>query len=320
MVRRSPCELYIKYLLVRSGQATTAEIIQHLVQKQLDFISDAYIENLRTQCVPPVPFYPANTHHPLSQRFLIKQGLRTFFHPDANADRAKAMLDEPSTKEFIEASVISGLSFEMTSVGLRKKGVPSTSGAVEQYCYFFWNLSNVDSLELKALLRLRMQSLVYAGLPGPLDVDAGEMQQLMRKGLWNDPRWLAANTSNKAIANIMHALRSGYMPSGVELGRLAQFGQVAGVAAAADAMMRGARPEHARDLALTAKLMGDILETVGDPEADLRQDLRTLVLKTESKPVPQIHQLTQGNHTTDVQPIEQKDVLEGILEEADKSA
>jgi len=47
-----------------------------------------------------------------------------------------------------------------------------------------------------------------------------------------------------------------------------------------------------------------VLDKAAPPDATIRDQLQTLMLKTEEKSVPFVHELTRGKHTLDVQVVE----------------
>ncbi len=100
-------------------------------------------------------------------------------------------------------------------------------------------------------------------------------------------------------------MRMGFMPSSVELARIASAGRTAAVVRVCEELMGGI-PERAQQFALTAKLLTEILESVGDAEEELYDELRTLALETEKGHIPHIKQLSAGHHTLDVQPTQEE--------------
>lgn len=302
MIRRSPCEYYIKYLLVHPDGYGDAEIDDLLRTQQLDNIGAEYTERLRNSCSPPVPFYPHDELHFSSQRFLIREGIRGLYITDDHVECAMNLLQTPRAKEFIETSLICrSPAVWISAVLTRKMGVPSTSAAIEIYKHFFFNVDLVDSHELKTIIRQRVE-LIEAYDPH---------QQTLRTIAWKtgytDPRRLSAEVSITPLAGMMNEVRLGLMPTNVELSKVASAARLVATMGCLEGLMRGERPDRCRDLAQTAKLMHEILETVGDPESELQASLQSLALQTEAEPIPQIHQLTAGQHTVDIQPIDDRE-------------
>lgn len=132
----------------------------------------------------------------------------------------------------------------------------------------------------------------------------------LHHAMYQDRRKLAMEMPLAPLAMLMQEMRSGYMPSHVELSTLLHMGRTLAVARTNGSLMFDNRPERARDYALTAKMMHEMIEVIGDPESDLHESLKILALKTQSGPVPSIHQLTEGRHTVDLQPTEEPEEVD----------
>lgn len=301
MIRRSPAEYYIKYLLVHPDRYEDSEIEDTLHRLQLDNIGEDYVEKLRFSCLPPTPFYPFDETHFLSQRFLYRQDIRSLFFPDADTRLAQRALQTPRAKELIETSLICQSAPLWIAAALKKKeGFPATEASIRVYQHFFFNIRLVDTHELKTLLRKRVE---LVEVPDP---EQQALNQISWKVGYTDPRRVSAEMAITPLAGMLHELRLGVLPSNVELKKVATAARLAATVGCLEGLMKGDRPDRCRDLAQTAKLMHEMLETIGDPESELQASLSALTLKTEAAPIPPIHQLTAGNHTTDVQPIEEK--------------
>jgi hypothetical protein len=179
---------------------------------------------------------------------------------------------------------------------VKRKGWPCTPEAVELYQRFYWNIELVDSTELKAIIQLRVA-------PQPTtDPDESAQGSALLKAHYSDPRRVAAGISISPLAGIMNQMRMGLMPSNVELAKLASAARVAATIKVLESLY-GNSAERGRDYALIAKVMSEMLESVGSPEEELQENLKSLTLHTESAPVIHINQLSAGQHTVDIQPI-----------------
>ena len=298
MIRRSPCEYYIKYLLVHPDDYGDEEVEELLRTQQLDNIGMEYLELLRASCPHPMPFYPFDEMHFRSQRFLIREGIRGLFVTTSHVECAMKLLQLPRAKEFIETSLICrSLPAWIAAVLSRKMGIPATQESIDIYKHFFFNVDLVDSHELKTIIRKRVEMVdVY-------DPHQSVLKTLAWKTGFSDPRRVSAEMSIAPLAGMMNEVRLGLMPTNVELSKVATTTRLVATVGCLEGLMRGERPDRCRDLAQTAKLMHEMLETIGDPESDLQESLRALALQTEAEPIPSIHQLSAGHHTVDVQPI-----------------
>lgn len=302
MVRRSPCERYLKYLLTHPDGHSNDDIRTIIRIQQLDYIGDYYLDQLRGSCVPPVPFRPENQSHRPSTRFLTAERLTTIYRQDDTMRNAIKLLGNPKAKETIETLMISRAGESWISAVLEKQGHGATVEAVERYKIYYFDLDLVDTTELKILFEMRVHE------PSPTDDPDMQWANNLRVNQGkSDPRRLSAQLASPALAGIMHTIRLGYMPASVELGKVA--GATATIAAhqTLESLMRNS-PERARDFSIVAKNMMDILEQTGTVDDSLQEELQSLALETESAEVPHIKELGPGTYTTDVQPLNMGEV------------
>jgi hypothetical protein len=257
-----------------------------------------YLARLRSRLATPVPFYPADQLHRPSQRFLLREGIRLFFHPDRSMTRAFELLDDPRAKEMVETGVMSGHTPVWVAALLRRRGIGATAEAVERYVAHFFDLKLVDSSELKVLFDLRM---VGEPTSDPHEQTA-LAAELSGKHMYSHLARVTAHQAATPVACIMHEMRMGIMPSALELGKIAAAARTAAASCVLDSLLRGDLPERARDYALTAKVMSEIVDSVGDPEVELNEGLRSILLDTDAYEVPLLSQLSGGEHTVDLQP------------------
>lgn len=297
MIRRSPCETYLKYLIVHPDGYSN-EAIRNLVRmQQLDWIGLPYIQRLRSVCISPTPFFPEDRMHTKSVRFLRKERLETIFHPDEAMAGAVAILDNTRAKELIENMLMSNSHPGWVCTALRRQiGMDVEPDAVIRYKHYYFNVELVDSSELKALMVLRLAS------EQSTDVDEQAIAAAVTSISKSDARRLTAMAATPITANIMNTLRMGLLPSSSDIARLADATRAAAIAGGMDMAIRGL-PAQGRDFALMAKMMTEILESVGDPSNDLQASLSKLSIDTDDQGIPNIKQLSDGSHTLDVQPL-----------------
>ncbi len=102
MIRRSPAEVYLKYLILHPKRFQDSGILEACEYAQLDGVNARYISRLRGQLPVPKDFAPFDKNHWPSQSFLIKQGLHSIFFPDSHGKKAFELLKLARIKEFIE--------------------------------------------------------------------------------------------------------------------------------------------------------------------------------------------------------------------------
>lgn len=297
MIRRSPCEAYLKYLIVHPDGYTNDQIRKLVHMQQLDFLGIPYLERLRAVCVPPTPFFPEDRLHNRSIRFLRKERLESIFHPDDAMRAAVAILDSTRAKELVENMLIGQAHPAWICTALRRQGMDVPPDAVTRFKHYYFNVDLVDSVEMKALMAMRS---TCDNSTDPDEMRIASAQSSLAKG---DYRRLLAQASNPITANIMNTLRMGLLPHNVAVARLAEATRTAALGGGLDMALRGL-PTQGRDFALMAKMMTEILESVGDPANDLQEGLARLQVETEDQDIPNLKQLSQGEYTLDVQPMD----------------
>lgn len=297
MIRRSPCEAYLKYLIVHPDGYSDEAIRRLIIMQQLDWIGKSYLVRLRDVCIPPTPFFPDDRLHTRSSRFLRKERLETIFHPDDAMAAAVRILDSTRAKELVENMLIGYCHPGWICTALRRQfAMDVPEEAVVRFKHYYFNIDLVDSTELKALMTLRMDS------ESTTDVDEQKVSHALTSMMKSDSRRLTAMASTPITANIMNTLRMGLLPTSLDIARLADATRAAALSGCLDMSIRGL-PTQGRDFALTAKMMTEILESIGDPANDLQEGLSRLALETEDQDIPSIKQLSAGSYTMNVQPM-----------------
>jgi hypothetical protein len=306
MIRRSPCELYIKFLLCHPDAYSLDAARAIIYKQQLDWVDDNYAKGLKDRMAVPNPFYPTNLAHKPSVRFVHKEKLAGFFTPDEPARIAHTLLQDARAKETIETMALTRDQPAFISHRLRTMGIHSTVLAVQRYLTYYWDLRLVDTLEINALLQMRRE-VVLAFPSGPNNeptVHDRMQYAALNKVKYRDPRAMVLSMPVSPIAGLMNQLRQGIMPKRVELAAVAKAAQMAATFRVFEATMVGGPGGGAatRDYALGAKMMGELIQELGSPEAELQKGLQQLALKNEDARLPLLSDLSGGSHTTDLQP------------------
>ena len=304
MIRRSPAELYIKYLIIHPRGYRNDEIKDVLTFAQLDFIGDWYVDRLRLELQVPTPFYPRITTHVRSQEFLLQNGLRRFFQPDEAVRQAFDVLQKPRVKEYVETLLISNA--PPSSLSHYLKSYMHFTIGFDGIMFFknaFWNVDLIDSVELRALLQRRGEAL-----EGHTDPQVMAQHRAFKKASYNDPRRAAAEMPFSPVSTMISMMKMGFFPGKFELAKLAEGTRIGALARSYEATFRDGPEDHvkARDYANTAKMITEILENIVRPDEQLREQLSAIALKTDDVRVPVIHELSGGAHTVDIAPLEKK--------------
>lgn len=303
MIRRSPCELYIKYLLAHPDRYEL-RAIRHIVRgQQLDYPNDDYVESLKSRLRLPTPFYPSNKYHKRSHLFLMQHKLLGFFHPDAGCRAAHELLRNARAKELIETMTIAGDPPPIIAHRLQDVGISSSTLSVERYCQFYWNIRLVDQTELRALIRMRVDSTAYRDDGAMPTNDQLLQSRALAKVRYQDPRSMILSMPVTPLAGMMNQIRMGLMPERVEFARLASAAKAAATVRVLEQMLDGGpmAAVRGRDYALVAKTMGEMLDEMGSPDAELQKELQQLKLQTDTGRVPHVGELP-GDYAVEMEP------------------
>ncbi len=304
MIRRSPAEVYLKYLILHPKKYTDAQIIEICQFAQVDYLGNWYLSRLRATLTPPTPFYPFDPSHQRSSHFLYMNGLHPIFHADDAARKAFKILELPRVKEFVEASLISGApSQAIALMTTRRYRFTCTPTVIERYRAFFWNLQLLDATELRALLQLR-----YAQLEHHADPEIRRQYDLMKRAYYNDSRKLAADLPFSPISAMLSQMKMGIMPSNLDVAVIiAQAQKFAAIRTAEELMSNGkGAASNALNFAIVAEKMTAVLKDIAKPDEDLHKQLASIALRTADDAIPTVHALTAGggSFTTDTGPKE----------------
>jgi hypothetical protein len=311
VIRRSPCERYIKYLLVHpDGYSTDA--VRDIVRGQgLDYLSDDYTNRLRDQLKKhlPDPFKPLNKRHGRSRSFLSKEQIYGFFHPDEPSVVAHRLLDKGRAKEVIEAMSLVGEAPAFVSHRVKLLGLKCTPDAIKRYLHFYWDINMVDSTELRALMQMRVEWMQVPREGMMSHPDQWLQYETMRKSSYKDPRRMLLEMPVTPVAGMLGQMRLGLMPSQIDLSRIAETARNAATGRVLESMITGAPHDAARgrDYAMVASMMSELIEKVGSPDTALQEELKKVALQMEDGPVPHIGELPAGDtFTTDLLPGEKE--------------
>lgn len=309
MFRRSPCDLYLKYLIVHPDHLTDEAIERRTVAEQLDSGGRAYLVRLRPTCVPPYPFRPLDKFHNPSHRFLAKHGIHRLFFPDKHVEAAFRVLHTPRAKEFVEAMILAEAPpIRIGQETTRRFDVACTTEGIVSYKRFFWDIDKLDTTERRTLIRMRafpVEKLDEALLEDPMvRLREETYATALEKAHYKDPRRIAADLPSSPISSVIVQIYMGAEPSELDIGLLLNDTRRLAVLRANEEA-RGNMPGSAkrfRDWVAGLKDLKEIMEDSATPAEELEKHIQTLRLKTRRSSAPVLHQLTDGRHTVDLQP------------------
>lgn len=301
MIRRSPAEYYIKYLLLLPDNLTDDDVVRTLREHHLDYPGCGYLSRLRASLRPPKPFYPMVETDLASYKFLQRHKVHRLFFRDAHVTTALELLGNARAKEVIESMILVEEPVFTTCTRLRRFGFDVHPKAVEYYEHFFMNTKLVDPTEMRALIALRVEDIALLGD----DKETAIRYRAMKQAMYNDPRYMAVNAPVPALAAMRLQMRHGLKPNRLDHARLAEGVRMAALIAAEEAMLRGSPKAamEARDYSVVAANMHALLQENGSEGSDLRKEL--IALGNDESTVPTIKQLTSGNFTDSIDLVEE---------------
>ena len=309
MQLRSPAEFYYKYLVVHPDGYENAEIREGVDAVGVDWISNQYVDHLRTKLKAPQPFKAYDWMHTTSFQFLCDHHLVHLFQPDADMGVALSLLELPRAREFVETMLLSHAPHGAIAKAVARYGQPCTERTITLYAHYFWNVSLLDSTQMKILLNWRFERMQHDEGPRPEAKSEAAWTSALgnagKKASYNDPRRLAAELPFSPFAAMLVQMRMGVMPSRIDIAaRMTDTRNMAALRALEVLQTPPAPGDAVRALnyAMTAKIMNEMLETVQKPDETLRDQLSAIALRTDDRPVPSIHALSAGRHTVDLQP------------------
>jgi hypothetical protein len=320
MIRRSPAENYFRYLVAHPNCYDNKYIEDISAELKLDYLGDWYIQGLRDRCVPPTPFRPEDDTHRQSFRFLIREGLYRAFNPDRAYKEALRLLAKPRWRELAESMVLSGAPNDVISHALHvRMHAKIGEEGIKTYRHFFWNIELLESMEMRALLELRHSGFL---LPSNAPESVGKQHVALRAFRHTDPRVVAARLPASPLSGLIAQMELGVMPRKVDMGEVVVRTMEAALLRTNGAVMTGGplNVQMAQGYAVVADIMGRLKQSVVNPEDALREDLKRISVATTPHKVPMVHQLTGGNHTTNVmpEPVEVETTAEAVDDETDE--
>lgn len=301
MIRHSPCERYIRYLLLDSATRTNAEVRGLLEAQALDCLGDGYLNGLRQEYqVLPEGFDPRNRQHTSSFNLIRAAGVLDLFQGDpVEMAPVYTILDTPRAKEFIEAAIIWEAPSQIIAHQLQRRfGVAAiTPTAVERYKWFFWDVHLLDTIELKGIIKLR-----YMRLKESANTEASLHGKALTSALYSDIRWIAANTPKSPFSAMFGLIHLGIVPPAFDANRvLAQAQQNISLRVLQESY--SLFPDADRRLlnwTTSYKILAELAEDRANPEDDLRAQLEAITLRSDTQPMPHVLAISNGQHTVDL--------------------
>ena len=301
---RSPAQFYIKSLIADPDGITTEALVDRLLDEGVDYISVDYLDRLRARMRIPTPFHPTNVRHTRSVDFLVQERLLKIFQPDAHMRVARALLEMPRAKEFIESMILIQVPYTATAAYVsRQFGVQCTARALELYAHYFWNTNLLDSSQMRLLIALRFEQAEETE-KSPLK----GKKKLLDRAYYKDPRKMAAEIPPTKTSAMLLQLRLGSAPPKQTVAAQLMSAQETLYSRLLEVLHEDslAGSQKVANYANGARVLQELVEMVIKPEDQMKDQLRALTMRTNKTSMPSVHQLTQGNHTVEMVPLEAK--------------
>jgi hypothetical protein len=295
---RSPAENALRARLVHPESPTLEQLKEECFELGLDYISDAYVQGLKAKLKPPAQFYPFDRNHSASRFFLLHEGLNSWFSSTPEMEGARELLELPRAREFVDTMLITYAPHAAIAAYVTRAGHMScTVGVIEKYAYYFWNMSLLDSTQLRLLLQMRVK---WAAERKEFDGTAS----LLKSTYYKDPRRIAAELPHSALSALAAQIKMGHSPNKLELTRLLEETRDMAILNANTAVKMDGPGDNEKFVNYVngARACTEMIEMVVKPTEHLQKELQTIALRTDATPIKSIHELSGGHHTVDVLP------------------
>lgn len=306
MVRRSPSERYMRYLLMCPEGYSNQQIKELMVQLDLLYVSGSYIAKLRDQCTPKFELKLKDVaRHRATREHLLKLEILDMFLLDdrskKNLEQTHHILEHPRQKEMVEALLNNNASHKHIALFLRMSGGVFSDfkeEAVARYEKLFWDRTLVDSREMMELCEMRH-------LQVPTGLTTEEKEQFIKIGNRNkyrDPRYISASLPQNKVTALVTQIRMGFPVKVEDLKEIYAAIHQTALAAALETAARNMPMMGAemQSLLNAAKLAKEMSETVEEAEESMQKKLNAIAIKHSEGPVKTMMELTGGNHSTDL--------------------
>lgn len=298
MIRHSPCEYYIKYLVV-SG-LSNEEVIRVCHSHDFPYLGNWYINRFREECVPPNPFLPNDPTHVPTRDFINREMIRLAYFPNDTMKRALEILDKPRIRELVEVMILSGAPHDAVVHALAvRSNFRCDEKVIDIYRHYFWEIDLLDSADMRALLKLKYDEVLNSN-----DPQIKYQYEALKKSFYDDPRVVASKLPVSPLSALVAQVSLGVMPKNINiLDVLTQVRMMSALRAYQAAIVNGpSSADQGASYMSMSNMAHQMMETVIKPEDQLRNDLMNIGLKTKAFETQVIAKLTDGKHTVDLQP------------------
>lgn len=304
MIRRSPAEVYLKYLIAHPDQYSNDKIKEMAMFAKVDYLGGWYLNRLRAQMPKPVPFYPNDPKHKPSMRFLLEHGLHALFFQNKPMREAFQLLRFPRGKQWIEVMLIMGVPpWDISQQLTRSLNFRCSDQTIECYRDVFFNTDLLDMDELRALMDLRATQVENHPDPEIQAQAAAVKKASYRSGLRT-----AVNLPMTPAASFLAMMDMGLMPARIDTNKVLElaFRNTAMRALETSYTNGPGDAQRCHFWSAGARSLFEILKENVNVEDQMREQLSSLKIKRDQLDMPTVRALTGGNVTQNLEP-EHKD-------------
>jgi len=291
LVRTVPCVRYLKYLFAQGR--TVEQVEQQASDLGLIYGGEAYLARLQASLDFPQPFRPNQPGHPQTQAWLDRQGISILFPAPGPPELRDALqlIQRPRAKEIIETLIVAGATRATIKVCLERERIEVSEKTLLWVERVFWDVSAMDSTELKAQLMSRTPD------PGQLQTFPF-LAEKYKKAAYGDPRLILSHMPKGPAAVMLAQARLGMPMSRVDLAKLYEMLETLMVTKAFE-LATSPNKDSMIELAAVmsaAKASADLREKCTKPAESAAETMRTTIIKYRRTGVYDVNALTGGNH------------------------
>ena len=289
------------------------QVLETCERHQLDPIGADYLRYLESQWSPPLDFTPTDRRHWPSYSFIVEHGIHDLYFPTASVRTARRILQHAKVKEFVETMTMLAAPLHIMADELTlRKSFDCTEEDLRAYQRYYWDLSLVDSSELRAILQLRWTTTHHQGTKRR-DSEGNEQHTpsdaeghvpVMSKVMYGDPRHLASILPSSPYSALVAQMRMGLLPAQLDTKKTLETAEKMIAIRLLEAASGTGQYDSTKVAEWTSsvKNLRETISAMSSPEEALRAQIQTFALKTSEDTVPLMSEVSGGNHTTQLFP------------------
>jgi hypothetical protein len=133
-----------------------------------------------------------------------------------------------------------------------------------------------------------------------------DKKKLLTSAYYKDPRKVASDLPYSPTTAMLAQLRLGIRPGKTDVAVRMMEARDLAVVRAVEAIQQDGPADSMKCLNYinSSRMLEEMLQLIAKPEDQMQDQLRAIALRTETRALPSIHQLSAGKHTVDLAPLE----------------